>query len=656
MMIPPYNFRNSFRRVFSGLILLYLSVWPVMAAETVQVDGVWFRPKRGVYTNAMPNVTVMTATAGAEIRYTTDAGVPTPASALYTAPFAFNHTATIRAAAFKSGFVSPNIDTHTFVAVGDVLRQSSAPAGFPIKWKPVAGGAVAADYAMNPAVVSAFGADLTNALTALPTLSIITPQTNLFDPATGIYVNPLQSGRAWERGASVEWIDPGNTSRFQIDCGLRIQGGAFRAWEYSMKKSFTLRFRKVYGEGRLKEDLFPGSAVASFNDLVLRAGANDAWNKRVFSRTQYIVDEFMRRTHLAMGGVSPRGTFVHLYLNGLYWGVYNVTEKITGEFAADYCGGSDDTWDVLSPDATPQEGNFNAWNAMIKVLFADAGGNATYQRVQGNNPDGTRNPSYPVYLEVDDYIDYMIAEYWSANVDWPYSNWRAFRDRNASVDTGFKFSAWDCEAGLGIWGDIETDLTGNAEGVAMIQSRLMSNAEYKLRFADRVHKHLFNGGALTPKATLPRYQELAELIEPALVAERARWGDQDGTDTHTVELWRRDRDYVLNTFLTQRGAILLQQFKNRGLYPVVDAPVFSRFGGVFTDNLNLTITAADPVYYTLDGSDPRQYGTGAVAGILYTNGVQLTRTTQVKARARTVSGEWSALTEAVFTLDASQLR
>jgi len=648
-MTTPYNLRYSLRQAFSVLAWLGLSVGTVMAAEITQVDNVRFRPKRGVYTNAMPLITVMTATAGAGIRYTTDAGVPKPASALYTSPLVFTHTATIRAAAFKKGSAPSGIDTHTYIAVDDVLRQSSAPEGFPIKWKPVAGGAVVADYGMNPAVVSAFGAELTNALTALPTLSIITPQANLFDPATGIYVNPLQSGRAWERGASAEWIDPGNISRFQIDCGLRIQGGAFRSWEYSLKKSFTLRFRRVYGKGRLKEDLFSGSTVASFNDLVLRAGANDAWNKRVHTRTQYIVDEFMRRTHLAMGGVSPHGTFVHLYLNGLYWGVYNVTEKITGEFAADYCGGSDDTWDVLSPDAKPQEGNFEAWNAMIKILFADAGSNATYQRVQGNHPDGTRNPAYPVYLDVDDYIDYMIAEYWSANVDWPYSNWRAFRDRDAPAGKGFRFGVWDCEAGLGIWGDLGTDLTGSADGAAVIQSRLQLNAEYKMRFADRVHKHLFNGGALTPTSTLPRYQELAVLIEPALVAEQARWGDQNGSDAHTVEEWRSQRDYVLNIFLTGRGAIVLQQFRNRGLYPSVDAPEFSRHGGVFTNTLNLTVTAGQPVYYTLDGRDPREHGTGTVAGILYTNGVTLTRTTQVKARARTAAGEWSALTEAVFT-------
>jgi|GEM_PF-398067 len=610
-----------------------------------EVAGVKFSPKRGVFTNAVPPVTVTTATAGAEIRYTTNAEPPTASSPLYTTPFVPANTAVIRAAAFKTGFAPSGIDTHSFIVVGDVLSQPAAPAGWPTSWA-----GYTADYGMDQTIVANARTALTNALISLPSLSLVTPQANLFDSATGLYVNPEQTGDEWERGTSAEWINTDNTSLFQIDCGLRIQGAYFRQLGASLKKSFTLRFRTEYGEGSLVEDLFSGNAVGSFNDLVLRAGANDGWNMWGQAQTQYLVDEFMRRTHLAMGGVSPHGTFVHLYLNGLYWGLYNVTEKISGEFAAAYCGGRDDTWDVRSQDGTPLEGDFTAWDAMLNVLDTNPGSNETYQRVQGNNPDGTRNPAYPVYLDVGNYIDYMLLQYWSANWDWPWNNWRAFRDRNDSVSTGFKFAVWDAEVAFGLGGDPAIDTTGSSDGVAVIQSKLASNAEYQLRFADRVQKYLFNGGELTPAVLVPRYQELAAQIEPAIVAESARWGDQDGNASHTVEEWRSQRDYLLNTFLTQRGATALQYLTNRGLYPTVAAPVFSRFGGLFTNSLNLAVTAEQPVYYTLDGSDPRHYGTGAVVGTLYTTGVALTRTTRVKARARTAAGAWSALTEAVFTL------
>ena len=614
------------------------------AGPSNQVAGVKFSPKRGVYTNALPQVTVTPSVTGSEIRYTTDAETPTAASALYTAPLDLANTAVFRAAAFKSGFAPSVIDTHSFISADDVLRQSSTQAGYPTNWS-----TYTADYGMSPTVVAAYGAALTNALKALPSLSLVTAVSNLFNPVKGIYVNPNSLGTDWEREISAEWIDADNTSKFQVDCGLQIQGGAFRGFNLSMKKSFSLQFKSIYGEGWLEEDVFSGDAVQKFDDLVLRAGANDAWNKWGHQKTQYIVDEFMRRTHRAMGGISPHGRFVHLYLNGLYWGIYNLTEQVSGETAAAYLGGQDDTWDVRSQDGAALDGNLTAWNAMVNMLPTNGVSNDIYQRVQGNNPDGRRNPAYPIYLDVGDYVDYLVVQYWSANSDWPWNNWRAFRDRIDSVSTGFKFAMWDGEASLGVWGDINSDVTGDARGVAVMQSRLLSNAEYRLRFADRIQKHMFNGGVLTPEVTVPRYQELAAMIEPALVAESARWGDQDGNASHTVDQWRTQRDYVLGTFLTQRGAKALQFFRIRGLFPTNDAPVFAQFGGAFSNSLSLAMTAGQPIYYTLDGSDPRQYGTGAVLGTLYTNGVALTSTARVKARARTAAGEWSALAEAVFT-------
>lgn len=610
-----------------------------------EVEGVKFSLKRGVFTNTVPAVTVTTDTSGATIRYTTNAEPPTASSLLYSTPFLFTKTAIIRANAYKTGFAPSDIDTHTYIVVADVLNQSATPAGWPTSWK-----WVNADYGMNQTIVAASRAALTNALKALPTLSIVTTQSNLFDTDTGIYSNPQGDDDSWERVASAEWIDTDNNSRFQIDCGLRIQGGSYFRGDLSLKKSLALRFRSEYGEGRLEETLFSGNAVSSFNDLVLRAGANDAWNKWGGENTQYIIDEYVRRTHLDMGGVSPHGTFVQLYLNGLYWGLYNVTERVTSEFAAAYYGGSEDTWDALSSTGpVSTDSNLIAWNAMRDVLKTNPGSDATYQMVQGNNSDGTRNPSYPVYLDVENYIDYMLLNYWSANDDWPGKNYRMFRDRNDSASTGFKFGVWDAEWGMGIHGGLETDTTENFSGVAEIQGLLLSNAEYKLRFADRVQKHLFNNGALTPAVAKLRYQELAALVEPAIVAESARWGDMDGNSSHTVAEWRTRRDYLLNTFMTQRGPEVLQHFKNRGLYPAVDAPVFSQFGGLFPGSLNLAITAANPVYYTTDGRDPRQYGSGAATGTLYSAGVALTRTTRVKARARAADGTWSALTEAVFT-------
>lgn len=64
--------------------------------------------------------------------------------------------------------------------------------------------------------------------------------------------------------------------------------------------------------------------------------------------------------------------------------------------------------------------------------------------LQGNNADGTRNPGYPVLLDVTNYIDYLIVNLWGGNWDWPWKNWWAGRDRSPE-STGFKFYTWDYE-------------------------------------------------------------------------------------------------------------------------------------------------------------------------------------------------------------------
>ncbi len=102
-------------------------------------------------------------------------------------------------------------------------------------------------------------------------------------------------------------------------------------------------------------------------------------------------------------------------------------------------------------------------------------------------------------------------------------------------------------------------------------------------------------------------------------------------------------------FFPARSDAVLDQIKDRGLYPSIDAPVFSRHGGTFTNSYALSMTATETIYYTMDGSGPREYGTGLVAGTAYADPITLTHSVRVKARARSDGGEWSALTEAWFT-------
>ena len=165
---------------------------------------------------------------------------------------------------------------------------------------------------------------------------------------------------------SVEWINPDGTTGFHVDAGMRIYGGAFRGYNLTRKKSFRLLFKRDYGPTKLNFKLFEeDDATTSFDMIVLRAGANDGWNDWGRENTQYIIDEFMRRTQLALGQVAVHGTFVHLYLNGLYWGLYNVTERPVESFCAAYFGGDEEEWDAVNRGEARGDSNLTTWNAML---------------------------------------------------------------------------------------------------------------------------------------------------------------------------------------------------------------------------------------------------------------------------------------------------
>lgn len=609
-----------------------------------------FSVNRGLYTNAV-TVAITTATTNAQIRYTLDSSTPTVTNALYSTPLTFSASTVLRAKAFKNSYQPTGVDTHAYIQLASVLTQPSAPGpGFPAKWQGVNSSFVikeyTADYAMSSAVVNnqAYNPLMTNALKCLPTISLVTARTNLFSYTKGIYDNAWRDGIAWERPASCEWIVTNNTTGFQVDCGLRMQGGWARMMEYTRKLSFRMLFKDDYGPTKLQYKLFDDeTATDSFDTLICRGSMDDS-----FADTG-LNDEFVRRCQQAMGQPSIHGTFAQLYLDGLYWGLYNVTEKGAEGFGTTYFGGDKDDWDVVI-SGVAAEGSSNIWNAFVAQCQPGVPNNAAYQRLQGRNPDGSRNAGYTNYVDMANYIDYLIIEMWSGNSDWPHNNWTALRNRTSGG--GFRFCVWDAELALtksGLTFD-RTHSWDRGPGVCAPYEYLRTNTEFKVAFSDHLYKVLFNNGVLTPAAVSARFQSLVNLVDPAVVAESARWGDMDGS--FTLDSWRVKCNNVLNNYLPQRSAVVLQQFKDIGLYPAVAAPVFSQQGGMYADGFNLAMSAANTIYYTLDGSDPREIGTGRAVGIAYTNSIALPCTAQVKARAMVSTNAWSALNEALFVRDA----
>lgn len=596
------------------------------------VEKIGFSHTRGFYESPI-TVTLATETEDAIIYYSLDGTEPyemtdrgRAVGIIYTGPIPISKTTCLRAVAVKPGWMPTKTVTQTYLFLDDVIRQdhqATLNAGFPTSW----GSYSSPDYGMDRDIIGTFstrglpnGDDRYNRryaitirsdLLSIPTLSISMNIDDMFG-RDGIYSNPTQHGIAYERPASIELIYPDGTEGFQINCGIRIQGGAFRNFSLATKKSFRLLFKGIYGPGKLEFPLFGEDATDTFDTIVLRAGANDGYSWRSARYTeQYTRDEFGRSLQRAMGHAGAHGTFVHLYINGIYWGLYNPCERPDHSFSASYHGGDRDNWDAIH-DNSASNGNKTAWNRMIALCREAATSNEAYLELQNG------------HLDVTNYVDYLIVNLWGGNWDWPWKNWWAGRDQSDD-STGFKFYNWDYENTMG--NNLSRSplnknaLNNNFSQAGVPHQSLRQNPEYRLFFADRIHRLFFNGGVLTPESLIRRYAELAGTVERAIVAESARWGDQHHSTPLTLEEWydrdsnfndgRAGRDWILRYYLPQRTEIVLQQFRDAGLYPNVEAPVFRingsyQHGGSISphDELSMTAPTGD-IWYTLDGADPR---------------------------------------------------
>ena len=637
------------------------------------VSDTTFDQDRGFYTNAF-NVTISTATSNAVIRYTLDGSAPTENSGtVYTNPIPINTTATLRAAAFKAGFKPTNVDTHTYIFLADVMQQPANPAGWPTSWagRP-------ADYEMDPDVIgpanlftNVYREAVTNAMLSIPTMSIVTETNHLFGPQ-GVYDNPQSSGVAWERPCSIEYFQPDGKREIQLNCGLRIHGGSSRSPNYP-KHNFRLLFKREYGSTKLRFDLFKGqpssgNATAEFDTIILRAGFNNSWTHWHWyqnPRAQYVRDQFVRDTQLDMGHPSPHGMYVHLYVNGMYWGLYNPSERPSAPFLASYLGGDKEDYDALNV-LDPVDGDAQAWNTLTDLGKSGLTSYASWTNVLE-------------WLDPVNLADYMLLNFYVGNDDWDGHNFYVGRKREAGA--GYKFLSWDAELIISrhqnppqVYPDFDVILNRDRTGLnsnnkpSSVHQDCTQNPEYRLLFADRIHKHLFNDGALTQTNIYNRWMARRNQIWEAVVAESARWGDyrrdvlQGGSNTpEDYDLFHRDTHYVaqenwlFGTYFPQRRDIVLNQFRNRNLWPDTMAPALNRHGGLIPSGFTVAMTnlnASGTIYYTVDGSDPREPGTSNPTGTTYTNAFSTTQSITIKARVHNTDNEWSPLTEATFEIPA----
>jgi hypothetical protein len=704
---------------------------------------------------------ILSAEPGATIHFTLTGSPPTTNDAVYAGPLRIERTTVLRAAAFSPTRVPSTTVTHSYLFPNTVAAQPSPPynnpasttddsnpdppsvggaplpvhwgtnttGGFPGRITNLAANQVPADYGMDPKVVddpTRYADDgtidaeggLTNreriqrALRTLPSLSLVLKSQDMFGSG-GLYPTASESDKTDRtKACSLELLLPDGTTAFDVPCGIDLHGNASRAPYKNPKHGFTLRFKGRYGATKLEAALFPGSPVRSWDKLVLRGDFNSSWlhqngqtgldTNSQRPRGIRIRDAWCKDTFRDMGRHAGRHRYTNLYINGIFWGTYDLAEDQDADFAASAFGGDKADYDIIDQGIL-KSGTWTSYRAMKAILGWTGSTQTTVPSaaVLSSPFTNTQYEQIKQHLDVPWFADYMIHHFFTGHQDWATTadynkNWYAVRHRQGT----FRYLPWDQENLL--WGPTDNRVTGAQYPPTAIHPRLRQNAEYRLNFADRVHRHcVAPDGALQPAANIARLDRWTAIMgADALCLESARWGDyryqvhrynsgvftevytwngrwfENGTlrtNTANTNHWIAEINRLRTSYFPVRTANLLGQLRSAGLYPALNAP---QCRDAATDavvgsrhvpagwSLRLTQPDAPPagttnagtLWFTTDGSDPRvaydTTGARTPSARVYETPILVPRTTTIKARA--LDGTtWSALMEATFTVGSS---
>jgi hypothetical protein len=370
-------------------------------------NPVVFSLPAGYYTGTQA-LSLTCANPAATIRFTIDGTKPTAASPVYTTTLSIPSSRVVRAAAFVAGLLPSVYETNSYFI---------------------------------------------NDNTTLPVVSISTAPANFFDSNTGIYVDGPPALVAscpdmpyvcrnfwqdWEREIHIEYFDRTKTFQFEQDAGIKILGGWSRTLDM---KSMQVRAGDRYGKKTFEYAFFNEPKKTGFEGtetFTLRNGGNDfnythlrdATHHRTLNSLLPCVDN-----HCDFEGYIP----VLVYINGQYWGVHHLRERIDDSYFENNFGYDDDDIDYAEFNGSPKKGSAAEFQQMLDfVTNNDMTVAANYDNLQNN------------MLDVLNYVDYMCSELYHTNWDWPHNNIRFWQPKAAGGK--WRFILHDTDFGSGLFG------------------------------------------------------------------------------------------------------------------------------------------------------------------------------------------------------------
>lgn len=368
----------------------------------------------------------------------------------------------------------------------------------------------------------------------LAVLSISTELASLFDHDTGIFApgvhwdakdpdwtgNYYQQGSEWEREINVEFYENNSNAGFNQGAGLRTTGGNSRRFA---QKGLRLYAKSEYGTSRFDHTLFPEKDIDSYKRLVLKPFMS-SWSGAGIE--DFVANRIAGTTEADALGIRP----VVVYINGEYWGIYLLQERIDDRYIEDNHDVDPDDVDLIETlwGAISEGNNDDYFQLSDFISLNDLSEAANYQVVED-------------WMDLDNFIDYQLFEIFSANFDWPANNMKCWRDRNPRGKWRWIFYDGDAALQTCDFGGFKHALSTSDQGwptnehSTRFLRKMMENPEFEDRFFNRLER-LLNVEFAT-SVTMPLHQEVMTAVAGEIDRQIARFAypESHALWTHKME-------------------------------------------------------------------------------------------------------------------------
>ena len=366
---------------------------------------------------------------------------------------------------------------------------------------------------------------------------------------------------AWERPVNLELFEPSLTTASVAQVvGTTMYGGGTRA--IPQKTLYLMARLAEYGNDRIMYKLFPNEAPTSYKRFLLRNSGNDWYGPDYGGVATMMKDAVLQEIVKGLNQSVMAYRPAVAYVNGEYWGIYNIRESYDKHYLATRYGLDSENVDILMHEEDPLDSQKIVITRVDGSKTANDDYEAMIDWVDANGLSSTANYQYiQTQIDVTNYTDYIISETFYANTDWPANNcdfWRAHTNQVATCgkygDTRWRWMLYDLDvsgekgASYNMFNYLSGDsMTGKREPGFLINA-LWQNADFRNFFVTR-YANLLNTTFRTARMAGIIGQD-ANVIEPEIETHFRRWGR-----TYTKAQWRQAVTNALVQFTATRQTV-----------------------------------------------------------------------------------------------------